>query len=90
MVVVTAANLSDQAGAKTLFARLKLKSHKRWLKRLFLIYTDGTYRGEAFVKWTFDIYDWILEAVLRSDNQKGFRVVPKRWIVERTFGWLQW
>ena len=85
MVVVTAANLSDQAGAKTLFGRLK--PHKRWLKRLFLIYTDGTYRGEAFVKWAFDTYDWILEAVLRTDNHKGFRVVPKRWLVERTFGW---
>jgi len=88
MVVVTAANISDQAGAKTLFARLK--SHRRWLKRLFLIYTDGTYRGEAFVKWTFDTYDWILEAVLRRDRDHGFCVLPKRWIVERTFGWMQW
>lgn len=88
MVVVTTANLSDQAGARTLFTRLK--SHRRWFKRLFLIYTDGTYRGEAFVKWTFDTYDWILEAVLRSDRHKGFRVLPKRWVVERTFGWLQW
>ena len=88
MVVVTAANISDQAGAKTLFARLK--SHRRWLKRLFLIYTDGTYRGEAFVKWTFDTYDWILEAVLRRDRDKGFCVLPKRWVVERTFGWMQW
>lgn len=91
MVVVTAANVSDQSGAKTLFARLK--THKRWLERLFLIDTDGTRcgsslsRGEAFVKWAFDTYDWILEAVLRTDNQKGFRVVPKRWLVERTFGW---
>ena len=88
MVVVTAANISDRAGAKTLFARLK--SHKRWLKRLFLIYTDGTYRGETFVRWIDDTYDWILEAVLRVDNHKGFRVVPKRWVVERTFGWLHW
>ncbi|MEL6438447.1 MAG: transposase [Cyanobacteria bacterium J06621_8] len=43
MVVVTAANISDQASAKALFARLK--SHRRWLKRLFLIYTDGTRCG---------------------------------------------
>jgi len=88
MVVVTAANLSDQAGAKTLFIRLK--SQKRWFKRLFLIYTDGTYRGEAFVQWTFDVYDWILEAVLRTDRHKGFHILPKRWVVERTLGWLQW
>lgn len=56
-------------GAKTLFARLK--PYKRSLKRLFLIYTDGTYRGEAFIQWTFDTYDWILEAVLRIDNHKA-------------------
>ena len=45
---------------------------------------------KAFVKWTFDTYDWILEAVFRVDSQKGFRVVPKRWVVERTLGWLHW
>lgn len=88
MVVVTAGNVSDQAGAKALFK--KLKSCKRSLSRLFLIYTDGTYRGEAFVQWVFDQYDWILEAVLRTDQQKGFRVLPKRWLVERTFGWFHW
>ena len=77
-----------ETGAKILFARLK--PHKRWLKRLFLIYTDGTYRGETFVRWAFDTYDWILEAVLRTDNHRGFRVLPKRWVVERTFGWLHW
>lgn len=86
MVVVTAANVSDPAGAKTLFARVR-RQHN-WYKRLFFIYTDGTYRGEAFVRWVFDTYRWILEAVLRRDQQRGFRVIPKRWIVERTFGWL--
>ena len=88
MVVVTAANSSDQAGAKVLFQRLK--SHRRWISRLFLIYTDGTYCGEAFVRWTFDTYHFILEAVLRTDSKKGFRVIPKRWLVERTFGWFHW
>jgi len=86
MVVVTAANVSDRAGAKLLFQCLKF--HRRWLQRLFLIYTDGTYRGEAFVCWVFDTYRFILEAVLRSDQQKGFQVLPKRWVVERIFGWL--
>jgi putative transposase len=88
MVVVTAANVSEQAGAKALFAKLKFQ--QRWFKRLFVIYTDGTYRGEAFVRWVFDTYRWILEAGVRKDQRRGFVVVPKRWIVERTFGWLQW
>ena len=88
MVVVTAGNISDQAGAKAIFR--KLKSCRRSLSRLFLIYTDGTYRGEAFVRWAFDTYELILEAVLRTDHKKGFRLVHKRWLVERTFGWLHW
>ena len=88
MVVVTAANVSDPAGAQTLLSRLQ--GQRRYFKRLWLIYTDGTYRGKAFVKKVFDTYRWLLKAVMRSDRQRGFRVLPKRWIVERTFGWLQW
>lgn len=86
MVVVTAANVSDQAGARTIFA--KLERQKRWFKRLFLIYDDGTYGGKTFVPWVFDTYRLILEVVLRKNKQKGFQVLPKRWLVERTFAWL--
>ena len=86
MVVVTAANVSDQAGAKTLFA--KLKRQGRWFQRLFLIYSDGAYGGKAFVSWVFDTHRLILEVVLRKDQQRGFQVLPKRWLVERTFAWL--
>lgn len=86
MVVVTAANVSDQAGAKALFVRLK--QQRRWFKRLFLIYGDGTYGGKTFVSWVFDTYRLLLQVVLRKDPHKGFRVLPKRWLVERTFAWL--
>jgi putative transposase len=90
MVVVSAANVSDQVGAKQLFARLK--PQRRWLRRLTRSKgrLDGAYQGEGFMCWVFDTYRWILEVVLRQDQQPGFRVVPKRWIVERTFGWLSW
>ena len=88
LVVVTAANVSDKAAAQTLFARLKVQ--RRWLKRLLLVWADGAYRGEAFMRWVYDTYGWIVEVVLRQDRQQGFRIVPKRWIVERTFGWLGW
>lgn len=86
MVVVTAANVSDQTGAKALFA--KLKRQRRWFKRLFLIYGDGTYGGKTFVPWVFDTYRWIVEVVLRNDQHQGFQVLPRRWLVERTFAWL--
>lgn len=87
-VVVTAANVSDQAGAKQLFA--KVKPQRQWLNRLLLIWADSNYRGEAFMQWVFERYRWIIEVVLRSDTQSGFVVIPKRWIVERTFGWFFW
>ena len=35
-------------------------------------------------------YRWILETVLRSDQQKGFKILPQRWVVERTFSWFNW
>ena len=86
LVVVTAAQISDQAGARQLFQ--KLQPQRRWLQRLALIWADGAYQGHDFLKWVFDTYRWILEVVLRQDQQPGFWVVQKRWVVEHTFGWL--
>ena len=42
------------------------------------------------MRWVMDGFRWILEVVLRSDEVKGFVVQPKRWVVERSFGWLLW
>lgn len=53
-------------------------------------YQTNTYDGVAFMKWTMDTYHWILETIKRSDNTKGFVLLPKRWVVERTWGWLNW
>lgn len=88
VVVVTAANLPERAGAKLVFAQVKKEQTKFW--RLIKIWVDGGYRGEGFMKWVMDTYRWILETVLRSDQQKGFRILPRRWVVERTFGWFNW
>jgi putative transposase len=88
MVVVTAANTSDQQGARLIFERLSAWPER--LKRLILIWVDGTYEGADFMKWTMDTYHWILETIKRSDNTKGFVLLPKRWVVERTWGWLNW
>ena len=42
------------------------------------------------MKWVMDKYRWILETVLRSDQQKGFKILPQRWVVERTCGCFNW
>ncbi len=56
--------------------------------RLKVIFADGGYRGEL-VDCIKNTFGWILSTVLRSDSSKGFEVLPKRWIVERTFSWFE-
>jgi|GEM_PF-3849725 len=57
------------------------------LPRLKLIWADAGYSGQL-VDWVTVVCGWILEIVKLSDEIKGFKVLPHRWIVERTFGWL--
>ncbi|NEO42111.1 MAG: transposase [Moorea sp. SIOASIH] len=42
------------------------------------------------MRWVMDVYGWILETVMGSYTVKGFEVLPRRWVVERTFGWFNW
>ena len=81
-VVVTAASVSDPAGA-----RLLLSLWSGHCKKLRRIWVDGTYRG-TLLEWAKSRIKAVLEPVLRSDDRQGFMVLPKRWIVERTFAWL--
>jgi putative transposase len=81
-VVVTAAATSDPAGARLLCARLGGAC-----KKLRKIWVDGTYRGKL-VDWVAKHCPFRLQPVLRSDDVKGFLVLPRRWVVERTFAWL--
>lgn len=81
-VVVSAASISDPAGAKGVFRRLGGTG-----KKLRRIWVDGTYRGKL-VEWVSGHYKFLLEPVLRSDDMKGFVILPRRWVVERTFAWL--
>lgn len=83
-VVVHAADIQERAGAKRLLQRAFTKG----FARLQLIWADGGYTGADFKEWVRALTGWVLEVVLRSDGVKGFTVVPRRWVVERTFGWL--
>src|SRR5450759_470106 len=89
IVLVHSASLQDGPGGQQtlqrLFDRIKRNVHHRWC-RLKLIWADGAYRH--IVDTVRQQFGWRLEIVLRSDDVKGFQVLPWRWVVERTFGWL--
>lgn len=83
-VAVTTANTSEKEGLHMLLAGL-------WedCPRLKTIRTDQGYRlGDIFKNCILEAYGWVIEMVLRPKDQKGFVVIPKRWVVERTFAWL--
>ena len=82
MVVVHAANIQDRDGA-----RWVLEKAKRSFCRLRLIWADGGYAGQL-VDWVRCTCNWVLEIVRRSDDTKGFEILPRRWVVERTIAWL--
>ncbi|BAY50481.1 transposase (plasmid) [Scytonema sp. HK-05] len=88
VVVITAANVSEQAGAKQVL--WKLDQVRDRMGRLIRIWVDGGYRGKDFTQWVIHVYRWLWSVVTRQEEQKGFVVLPKRWMVERTFGWFNW
>ena len=81
-VVVTAASVQDRDGARLLLERLA-----GFCKKLRLIWVDGAYRG-SLLDWVAHHFWFRLQPVLRPDGQKGFAVLARRWVVERTFAWL--
>ncbi len=80
--IVTAASVSDPAGAKLLFQRLG-----GFCKNLRKIWADGTYRGDL-LDWVAQRFRFRIEPVLRPEGQKGFLALPRRWVVERTLAWF--
>jgi putative transposase len=81
-VVVHAANIQERDGAKLVLAKLV-----GTFPRLRLLWADGGDAG-TLVDWVQEHCGWVLAIVKRSDDATGFQVLPKRWIVERTFAWL--
>ena len=84
-MVVTAANVQDRDGAMSLLARLR---HQ--FSRLRVIWADQAYTGDL-AAWLWGLRPWRkvrLDIVKRPAGTQGFLLLPKRWIVERTFGWI--
>ena len=74
--------MQDRDGAKLVLA-------KAWAEfpTLQLIWADGGYAG-ALVEWVLATCGWVLQTILRPVGVKGFVLLPRRWVVERTFAWL--
>ncbi len=81
-VVVHPANIQDRDGAKLVFEKVRGK-----FRRLSLVWADGGYAGQL-IQWLADFCHWTLQIVKRCDKATGFHVLPRRWVVERTFGWI--
>ena len=81
-VIVSAANMSEKAGA-----RLLLEKIEGQFPRLQKIFADGGYDGKDFITTVKQDYqlDW---EVVKRKPEKGFKVLSWRWIVERTLAWL--
>ncbi len=81
--MVHAADIQDRDGAPPLLA--SIRQAFPWLRHVF---ADGGYAGPKLAKALEKIGLWTLEIVKRSDDMTGFKVLPRRWVVERTFAWL--
>jgi putative transposase len=82
-VAVIAASVQERDGALQLLARTSSGG-----KKLRRIWVDGGYRGPALAAWVTARFRFVLQVVLRREEQLGFVVLPRRWVVERTFAWL--
>ncbi len=74
--------MQDRDGARLVLARRR----SAW-KTLRRVWVDGAYRGQL-LDWAWRHARLTLHVVRRADKQRGFVVLPRRWVIERTFAWL--
>jgi len=82
-VIVHAADIQDRDGAPDVLKAIR--GRFPWLRHVF---ADGGYAGEKLRSALKGHGGWTIEIIKRSDTAKGFEVLPRRWVVERTFGWF--
>lgn len=85
-VVIHEASMQDRDGAKLVFGKIKQMMKLGLLPRLLLVWADAGYRGKL-VEWLKRRLKLTLEIVKRTELHT-FKIIPKRWIVERTLGWF--
>jgi len=82
-VLVHAADMQDRDGAPDLLKAIRFRCP--WLRHVF---ADGGYAGDKLKDAMRDHGRWTIEIVKRSDTANGFVVLPRPWVIERTFAWL--
>ena len=82
-ILVHAADIQDRDGTVDVLAAIRTRFP--WLRHVF---ADGGYAGEKLRSALVGMGKWTIEIIKRSDKAKGFEVLPRRWVVERTFAWL--
>lgn len=82
-ILVHAADIQDRDGAVDVLAAIRKRFP--WLRHIF---ADGGYAGDKLRSALVGMGKWTIEIIKRSDKAKGFQVLPRRWVVERTFAWL--
>ena len=82
-MIVHPANIQDRDGAPLLLE--SIRSAFPWLRHVF---ADAAYAGEKLRTALEEIGTWTIEVIKRSDAAKGFVLLPRRWVVERTIAWL--
>ena len=82
VVVVTAASMQDRDGGFRLLAALRER-----LSTTSLVWADGGY-ARRLVDWARSVLALTVQDIKRADDTSGFKVLPRRWVIERTFGWM--
>jgi transposase len=82
-LLVHAADIQDRDGAVDVLTAIRRRFP--WLRHIF---ADGGYAGDKLRSALASMGKWTIEIIRRSDTAKGFKILPRRWVVERTFAWL--
>lgn len=82
-LVIHGADIQDRDGAPDVLK--SIRTRWPWLRHVF---ADGGYAGPKLREAMKKHGDWTIEIIKRSDTATGFEVLPRRWVVERTFAWL--
>ncbi len=83
VMLVTAASVQDRDGGARVLDRARMA-----MPSLALVFADGGYAGDKLRDALAGRGDWTIGIIKRSDTAHGFELLPRRWVVERTFGWL--